>query len=65
MAYFIFIIGEFMTTLKNLFAGYRTYFIGAGLIVWGVIQIANKQTDEGVNHIIAGCSLFTVRAAIK
>lgn len=54
-----------MTTLKNLFAGYRTYFIGAGLIVWGVIQIANKQTDEGVNHIIAGCSLFTVRAAIK
>jgi len=54
-----------MTTLKNLFAGYRTYFIGAIFIIWGVYQVINKQTDDGINHIMAGSGMFTIRAAIK
>lgn len=45
--------------------GYKTYLVGLGFIIYGVVQIAFlDRVEEGVESILKGAAAFTVRHAI-
>jgi len=46
-------------------SGYKTYLIGTLTIAIGVIRIATGETKEGVDLILGGLGMMTLRAGIS
>jgi hypothetical protein len=49
----------------NYLKGKKAYFVGAGLVAWGLYECVTGDVTHGAEHIAAGLSVASLRAGIS